>query len=58
IQEDDYSLKRTLKIKHSTPHGLSVTTKNEHKTGVVGTLEAKYAHKPSGVTVDKFTVSF
>ncbi|CAM9822931.1 unnamed protein product, partial [Choristocarpus tenellus] len=56
IQEDDYSLKRTLKVKHTTPNGVGVTTKNEHKDGVVGTIEAKYAHKPSGVSIDKLTV--
>lgn len=56
ILNDDYSLKRTLKMKHTTPHGLTVTSKSEHKKGVAGALEAKFFHSKSGVMVDKAKV--
>lgn len=56
ILMDDYSLKRTLKMKHTTPHGLSVTSKSEHNKGVAAALEAKYFHTPSGVMIDKAKV--
>eukprot|EP00903_Cladosiphon_okamuranus_P020227 g18566.t2 len=53
ILSDDYSLKRTLKMKHTTPHGLTVTSKSEHNKGVNGALEAKFFHSKSGVSIDK-----
>lgn len=56
ILSEDYSLKRTLKMKHTTPHGLTVTAKNEHKKGVAGFLEAKYNHPKSGAGIDKAKV--
>ncbi|CAM9936189.1 unnamed protein product, partial [Laminaria digitata] len=53
ILNDDYSLKRTLKMKHTTPAGLTVTSKSEHQKGVNGALEAKFFHAKSGVMFDK-----
>ncbi|CAN0230079.1 unnamed protein product [Ectocarpus sp. 6 AP-2014] len=53
ILSDDYSLKRTLKMKHTTPHGVTVTAKSEHSKGVNGALEAKFFHAKSGVSIDK-----
>eukprot|EP00611_Tribonema_gayanum_P006211 TRINITY_DN1549_c0_g1_i5.p1 TRINITY_DN1549_c0_g1~~TRINITY_DN1549_c0_g1_i5.p1 ORF type:complete len:308 (-),score=121.43 TRINITY_DN1549_c0_g1_i5:595-1419(-) len=52
---DDYSLKNTLKLKHTTPHKVAFTAENEHKgaSGVAGKLQLKYAHKPSGFSLDK-----
>lgn len=54
---DDYSLKRTLKMKHVTPAGLAVTSKSEHQKGVNGALEAKFFHAKSGVMFDKAKVT-
>ncbi|CAM9908605.1 unnamed protein product, partial [Ectocarpus fasciculatus] len=56
ILSDDYSLKRTLKMKHTTPHGVTVTAKSEHNKGVNGALEAKFFHAKSGVSIDKAKV--
>lgn len=58
ILNDDYSLKRTIKMKHTTPAGLTVTSKSEHQKGVNGALEAKFFHAQSGVMVDKAKVLF
>lgn len=57
IQKDDYNLKRSLKIKHVTPQGVSVTSDNEHtKGGIASKLTFKYAHRPSGFALDKLEV--
>ncbi|CAM9242337.1 unnamed protein product, partial [Sphacelaria rigidula] len=56
ILNDDYSLKRSLKVKHTTPHGLSVTTKNEHKKGVSAAIEAKYFAPQAQISIDKLSV--
>lgn len=53
ILMDDYSLKRTLKMKHTTPEGLSVTSKTEHNKEVGAALEAKFFHARSGIMLDK-----
>ena len=53
---DDYSLKRTLKMKHTTPDGLAVTSKSEHNKGVSSGLEAKFFHEKSGITIDRAKV--
>ena len=57
ILNDDYSLKRTLKMKHVTPAGLVVTSKSEHQKGVNGALEAKFFHAKPGVMFDKAKVT-
>jgi hypothetical protein len=55
---DDYGLKRTLKVKHTTPQGVTFTVENEHKKGtVVGKITGKYVHKESGFALDKITLS-
>lgn len=56
ILTDDYNLKRTLKVKHTTPHKLTVTTKNEHQKAVTGSIEAKFFHPSTEVSIDKLTV--
>lgn len=43
-------------MKHTTPHGLTVTSKSEHNKGVNGALEAKFFHSKSGVSIDKAKV--
>jgi hypothetical protein len=54
ILEDDYGLKKTFKVKHSTPHGVGFTVENEHKKGAIsGKISAKYAYKPWGLNFDK-----
>eukprot|EP00953_Heterococcus_sp_UTEX-ZZ885_P021138 11802-Heterococcus_DN1.PRE.2 len=55
---DDYGLKRTLKVKHTTPQGVTFTVENEHKKGtVVGKITGKYVHKESGFALDKITLA-
>lgn len=43
-------------MKHTTPNGLTVTSKSEHNKGVNGALEAKFFHAKSGVSIDKAKV--
>lgn len=43
-------------MKHTTPHGLTVTSKSDHKKAVTGALEAKFFHAKSGIMVDKAKV--
>ncbi|KAG5180109.1 voltage dependent anion channel [Tribonema minus] len=55
---DDFSLKRTVKVKHTTPHNVNFTIENEHKgSAVAGKVQLKYAHKPSGFALDKVTIA-
>lgn len=57
LLSDDFSLKRTVKVKHCTPNAVDFTIENEQKKGVVaGKVAVKYAHKPSGFSLDKFTL--
>lgn len=43
-------------MRHTTPHGLTITSKSEHNKGVNGALEAKFFHAKSGVSIDKAKV--
>ncbi|CAM9166070.1 unnamed protein product [Phaeothamnion confervicola] len=58
LLDDDYSLKRLLKTKHTTPHGAAVTVENELKKGggVAGKVSVKYMHKPWQLSCDKLTL--
>ncbi|EWM26391.1 voltage-dependent anion-selective channel [Nannochloropsis gaditana] len=58
ILNDDYSLKRTLKVKHVTPDGVAVTTENEltgkdGKFDLKAKISGKYKHAATGFSVDK-----
>ncbi|CAM9516937.1 unnamed protein product [Chrysoparadoxa australica] len=58
ILSDDYSLKRTLKVKHTTaPHKVGFTVEDEYKKGAIsGKWTVKWAHPASGFSLDKVTM--
>jgi hypothetical protein len=57
LLNDDFSLKNTIKVKHSTPQAVNFTIENESKhSGVAGKVSVKYAHRPSGFSLDKLSI--